>query len=635
MLALIPLAALVGLAVLLATWKPAWDWRRALLRATALWAFSAAGMVEFLSLGWGITQSTLTIAWATILIVEVAALAWLIRHGARLRGPASRFPKGWLDRSITVGVIAILAITAIVAWFAPPSTWDSLNYHMPRVAHWAQERSLRPFATGIEIQNSQSPGMELLVLHLYVLAGGDRLANFVGWGAFAGSLLAVASIVGRLGGGARAERLAPLLVATAPMALVQASSTMTDGVAGFWCACAAAETLAIREGSRGATIWASLVAGLAVLTKPTAAAFLLPFGVWAAIQMRRTMGWRRASLAGAAALGVILLINAGHIARNIALYGQPMNPVRVARHANGMRDLRGLTSNLLRYTSVQLGTPSALVNRAMTLGVIQVHEWLGVDVNDPRTTSAGVFNIRPPLTHEDLTINPLHAALFSWAAVALLVRRREAGAICAGYALVTASTLIVFSAVFKWEVFGGRYLLPFFVLFAPAAGVALARLARPSVQAAAAAMLVVACWPWLTGIRSRPLIERPGDSTIRSVLVESRVRAYFANGLYLEDPYREMAAEVEAASCDRVGLMLGGNAAEYPLWVLLGAPREDVQIEWIVAGDASVRFEDPGFEPCAVVCDESCPGDWPVVRGLPLGYEQSGFRLYIGEPSPP
>jgi hypothetical protein len=352
--------------------------------------------------------------------------------------------------------------------------------------------------------------------------------------------------------------------------------------------------------------------------------------VWAALLAFRRFGWRRAISAGAAGVVLLLAVNAGHTARNFELYGSPMNPERVARHANGLRDLRGLASNLIRYTSVQFGSPSPVVNRAITVAALKAHEWLGVDPNDPRTTSAGNFNVRPPSTHEDLTINPLHALLFSWALIAVLVRRKSLGGAAAGYALAAASTLVVFSAVFKWEVFGGRYLLPLGMLLSPAAALALARFARSHWRWAAAGILVAGSWPWLTGIRSRPLIERRGDSAVHSVLLEPRERLYFANGLYLQDPLSEVAAEITRLGCADVGLMLGGNAAEYPLWVLLGSPREDLRIEWIVSGTPSAQFEDASFGPCAVVCDESCPADWARVRGLPLRYDQSGFRLFLG-----
>jgi hypothetical protein len=66
---------------------------------------------------------------------------------------------------------------------------------------------------------------------------------------------------------------------------------------------------------------------------------------------------------------------------------------------------------------------------------------------------------------------------------------------------------------------------------------------------------------------------------------------------------------------------------------VLGTPRPDLRVEWIVAGTPSARFADPDFAPCAVVCDESCPADWTRIRGLPLTYERADYRLFM-RPAP-
>jgi hypothetical protein len=93
--------------------------------------------------------------------------------------------------------------------------------------------------------------------------------------------------------------------------------------------------------------------------------------------------------------------------------------------------------------------------------------------------------------------------------------------------------------------------------------------------------------------------------------------------------YELIAETIVAARCQAVGLMLAGDGAEYPFWVFLGAPRSDVRIEWIVAGTPSARYVDPDFEPCAVVCDRSCPSEWTRVRDIPLHMELSGYRLFL------
>jgi hypothetical protein len=135
--------------------------------------------------------------------------------------------------------------------------------------------------------------------------------------------------------------------------------------------------------------------------------------------------------------------------------------------------------------------------------------------------------------------------------------------------------------------------------------------------------MVIYAWPWLFRLDSRPLLP---DRLGRSVLTTERGSLYLPPAL--EFPYREFAGAIRAASCDSVGLMLRGDTAEYPLWAYLGAPRPDLTIEWIVAGTPSERYRRPDFEPCAIVCDSSCPAEWTTVRDLPLRLDHSGYRLF-------
>ncbi|MCJ7706412.1 MAG: hypothetical protein MUO38_02220, partial [Anaerolineales bacterium] len=310
MLALIPLLALAGLWLLLGNLRPAWGWRRCLLRAALLWGCWAILAVEGLSLVQGLTQAGLALAWVVPLIASAAWLARQATRAGRLSRPSLSLPSTWADRGLWLAVLVIVSVTALIAWLAPPQTWDSLNYHMSRVAHWAQQHSLRPFATGIEVQNSRSPGAELLVLQLYVLAGGDRLANFVEWFAMVGSLVAAGVIAGQLGGERLARLLAVVLTVTVPMGIAQASSTMTDYVVAFWVMAAVVEGLdLIGQGPAGGVFYAGLAAGLALVTKPTAVAYLVPLALWVGWVLLRRQGLRRFAGQGLAALALVMLLN--------------------------------------------------------------------------------------------------------------------------------------------------------------------------------------------------------------------------------------------------------------------------------------------------------------------------------------
>ncbi len=112
-----------------------------------------------------------------------------------------------------------------------------------------------------------SPGAEMMVLHLYVLGGGDRLANFAQWFAMVVCLVGAARIAGSLGATGAGQWLAGLFVVTLPMGIAQSSSTMTDYIVALWVTCAVAEAVEVIVSgpSRANMITMPVAAGLAVL----------------------------------------------------------------------------------------------------------------------------------------------------------------------------------------------------------------------------------------------------------------------------------------------------------------------------------------------------------------------------------
>lgn len=634
MLAWFPFLALIGLFISLRLRLPSGDWRRDLLRAALIWGAIAIWLTQLLSWFSFANPWGLALGWSSVILVSLAASgAW---RRWRWTGLGPHLPADWggFDWAAAASIAIIMLGTAIVARWAPPQTWDTLNYHLARVAHWAEMAAVRPYASGIEIQNSMPPGAEMLFFQPYVLAAGDVWVNFVDWTATWIAVLGVSLLAKQLGAQRRGQLLAALFLAAMPMAIVQAGSTMTDVVLAVWLLGIASELLSLgNEGNNApaAFVFMAIGAGLAVVTKPTAFAYLLPLAVWALARLVRTTPVRRQL--GLAVLGglMVVSINWGYFSGNLRLYGNPIAPAnRISEHANPWLGGRALVSNLLRNATYQLATPSAYVNKAIALSVITVHHWMGLDPSDKRTTAAGRYKVSLPTTSEDLAQNPLQMVLVLAAGVALLARRRRLPGRVMRYALVVASTFLAFSLLYKWQVFGSRYLLPFFALAAPIVGALAGRVLGRKGRLALAAVLVLGCLPWLLGIDTRPLIARGDDGRLRSVLTADRTDLIFANGPYLEKPYTEMAGQVLAAGCHQVGLMLSGAQAEYPLWSLLGAPSAPLDIEWIVAGTPSAALREPKFVPCALI-READDGFPQTLNSLPLVYRYGAFGLYLDQ----
>jgi hypothetical protein len=625
-LAAVPVFAYAGLVLRVGNTWPELGWRSASLRAAVVWGAYLVLLTEFLSLLEAIDVLWLVIGWLVPIVVTGAWFLKRKRTGAPLALPRLHLPSNIVIASV---VAVVVIVTATVAWFAPPQTWDSLTYHMSRVAHWAQQSSVEPFATGIEIQNSHPSLAEFAILQTYVLSNGDRFANFVEWSAMIGSLIGVSFIASRLGASRRGQWLGVVFAATLPMGIVQASSTMNDYVVALWVVIVAAETLELmRHPARTEPVVVmSVAAALALATKPTSVPYILPFAAWVAILLFRARGaWRTLAWAGIS-LGIVILLSAGHYSRNIRIYGNPLNPAEVALHGDQPRSVKTFISNISRNVGLHLGTPSPHVNKVTALTILTLHDLIGADPNDPRTTSAGRFRISPPSTAENLASNPLHALIILVFLPLLFLKRRELSFELELYPVLALSGLLIFSIIFKWQIFASRYHLPFFILNASWVGYLVGQTRARIWGLLFSIGLLIAAIPWLFQIRSRPLVPRLGESYVGSILSEPRKRLYVANGLYLLDPYADITDWIHSRGCKSIGVAISGNGAEYPIWAFLGAPSKELSIGWVVAGTPSAAFADPEFEPCAIIC-EDCQTGRDRIAGLPRVLNRGGFQLF-------
>lgn len=618
------LLTLLSLAVAPFSWNNG-AWRQRILRASILFGVLVTAISEGLSLLHAITFWGLTAAWVGVLAL---LWGWILRRGGLKSLPRVALPADTGERWLLAGILLLLLATGLVAALAPVQTSDSLTYHMSRVAHWAQNRSLAHYATGTERQLFMSPLAEYIVLHVFVLGRGDALANLPNWFAFLGLALAASWIAAQFGAGRAGQMLAALFSAAVPIAIAQASSTTTDLLTAFWVVCLAAEVLILlRQGNgRAAELFIGLAAGLAVLTKPTGAIFALPFLAWIAwIELRRE-GWRTALRLTVVTLFAVLLLNAGIFGRNLALYGHPFGPVEVVQyHSNQIYGAGVLVSNLVRNLAVHLGTIGPL-NRLVTQAVLWIHNLIGMDPSDRRTSLTMPFVVMAP-RNEDVLGNLVPLLLFLAACVAC--KKRPANSGC--YALCLWLGFLLYSLLNRWQLFATRLQLPFFMLAAPFSAVIAERLLSKRWRSLLAGLVFISALPWAFSLFTRPIIPIPGWTEARSVLTADRDALMFASVGKDQGYYEDVAAKIKASGCHQVQFLLQGSGPEYLWWKALdGGLNPDLQIEWRVAAAPSAQLSDPNFKACAAIVDDRIPsGDFP---DLDLVAEHGGVYFFLKEP---
>jgi len=591
-------------------------WRTSLLGSLVVLGTLVWMITESLSIPRLISWSMLSAAWGLVFCMAAVVLSWTLRAHRRdsrawnLRQLGQVLKVMPVEQAVMLGFMALSALVLFaIATTAAPNTWDSLTYHLSRVMHWEQNRSLSFYATAIQRQLSFGPLAEMVLLNLRILAGSDGLANLVQLAAMMGCIIGGSLIAKRQGGGKTGQVFAAFAIITLPMGLLQATSTQTDYVAALWCICFVvfADRLLQDGGSSLAAVMAGAALGLSALTKVTALLFLLPFGLWLALGLASQLRWKVCRpLAIVLSAGVIVI--APHSLRNLGLYQNPWGLTtgpEQGSYTNQEMTASALASNVLRNLGSQLGSPLEGVNYLITAAIAAAHRTVGIDVNDPRTTWPGTQYAVFSYMHEDSEGNPLHVILTVAAIVALY--RRATGKQMAYVSCLVAAVLL-FSLILRWQPWNSRLLLPLFVLAMPFAAVALAnRLPGPRILIPAV-LLGAGAIPYLLANPSRPLLGK------ESVFLTDRLHQYFASVPDDFGAYQAVARAVNESGCADIGMVTRYDGREYLAWVMIRQYTPRARLEHIQVRNASRKFES-SFSPCAIIVMNAIPPRRIVFRG--------------------
>jgi hypothetical protein len=591
------------------------DWRLSIMMGFTIFGVMVWFSCELLSAFSLLTFGGLVVFWtlcilALVIIIRINTRNTPVSILSALFKPHQKYIHiSTVSQILPLIFITISCITLLlIALQSAPNTWDSMTYHLSRVVHWQQQQSIRFFPTNNLRQLHSGPWAEMAILHVSILAGSDRLSNLIQWIAMIGSLIAVSYIVKILGGNKSSQVMAALMVATIPMGILQSTSTQNDYVVALWLCTLTIFSLKIigrdyqEANLNSLCVFAGLSLGLAILTKPTSLIFALPLIIWLSLVLLRRHGMH--ILKPTLVIGMMaLLINCGQFTRNYLLFRNPLGPiseygdVTAYKYTNDVFNMSVLTSNLLRNSAIHLSTPFAKFNDIVLKSNQQVHTWLGMDINDPRTTWTGTNFSVGFSRHEDLAGNPIHFLLIGFSLL-LLMQIKKPKVILLGVCVVTG--FVLFSFLLKWQPWNSRLQLPLFILGSTFSAVVLTKSLTRGLFALIAIILIAASISYIINNPSRPII---GPD---SVFDKDRVSQYFTNRQDIMQPYKMAADLIRMRNCKKIGLIIGSDDWEYPLWVLTGASNGESRIESINVGNSSSLFSN-SFTPCAIITTVSKP----------------------------
>lgn len=543
------------------------------------------------------------------------------------------------EKLLVAALVIIVTGVMLLAVLAPPNLWDAMEYHLPRVMLWISNRSVDTFATPDYAQVTSPPFAEYSVLQLYLLAGGDRWIDLVEAFSFAGAVCSVSLIAARFGATRRTQLLAGLFAATVPEAVLESSGSMTTQTGAFWMIAALALMLGVsseagepgKKRRNSILIFASAACcGFALLTKGTAYV-ILPFllvGCLLALSadgrraVVRKLGW---------ALLLVVAINGIEYGRLYRLTGSPVGSPfpdggPMLRFKNDRVTLGGALANTLRNLSLQIGTPIKRINAEELTYVNYALRFLHQNPSDPASVWVGrPFFIVDSVTRNEISAgSPLHLLLVLIAIVLLLwwgLRERRMRPLL-WFALSIVASYVLFSAMLRWQQWGGRYQAGFFEIGGVVVALALERISRPRLTAATATLLFIYCLPYLLTNELRSFIPRPGLAAI----TKPRSELYFADQHeHYYQHYESIAQAVLTTGCHDIAIDAYTPKPDfqlttsprsyyiYPLLALIHSGEGDFRVHYVNVINTSARYMRPRQPTCVTICMD-CAGHSEAFR---------------------
>jgi len=576
-------------------------WRSSLLAAYLIFGLLIVLSTEILSFFRLLSFGAVCAFWVMATILGIISFLYIDKDKKNL---FSFHFKGTPSSEIYIvsGIGIFLVLVGLIALRTPPNNWDSMTYHMSRVMHWIQNKSVMNYPTHNIRQITYAPLAEFFILHFQILSFSDRFANLVQWFFMAGSLIGVSLIAKQLGADRKGQVLSSVMAATIPMAILQASSTQNDLVVGFWLICFVYFLLLLREKY---TLTSALAAGaslgLALLTKGTAYIYAFPFMLWFLFVEIKTRKGKSIQSLGCIVI-LALIINWGGYMRMLNLNGKFLPSVESPRVVNELYSFPAFLSNTIRNIASQLTSPFESFNKSVGEAVDALHSLIGLDSGDHRTTIAeGGFRLLKHPFHEDHAGNFIHLVLIIVSGFLFLAFKRTRDLNKAGtYLVLLLVAFLMFNICLKWQQWGSRLQLPLFLLFSPFVAVVFSNLLSRKAIVSVCVALFLFSLPWVFYNQSRPLLGN------KSIFLVSKNDRYFSNRPSLHKHYQNTADYLTDQGCFSIGLQIGSDEWEYPLWALLKAKgATDFTIRHIHVSNISSKYSGThylfDYYPCSLI----------------------------------
>lgn len=538
-------------------------------------------MTEILSLPKILNRSAIFLGWIIFDVILAVILLCRLKQG--------RIALQWnlknvilLLKSYPLHVLACI-VTFLWALGTIPYNWDSMTYHLPRIAHWAQNQSVAHFATN-NIRQVASPALASFVnLQVYILSGKkDLLLNMLQWSCYVTNAWMIEKLAKKIGCSSKWAKTASLLFLSMPIAFAEALTTQVDHFASLWILIFAyfildfilqKECISYNRQNVITCVMMSACVVYGYLAKPTVSVgmLLMAAGLLVVCIKRKNPVIHLVRLL-VIVIPVIAIFISPEIIRNFVSF-QAVNPPNVgARQIVGTLQPAYLFINFMKNFTFNLPNIYIFRSDRVVYSLIKgLAQCLGVELDHPSISEDGkAYLVHAAQTFgHDTAVNPVILILAVLALIWCIYRQIKHKQKAAELTYFTFGIFFVFCGIVRWEPFVSRYMLPYLALLCPIIArqfqdiqensniESVRNVILPIVYLVCSVDLFAMTW-FHGGIMKGGWSDR-----------------YYVNRVEVAEEYQEVVDDISGSGVKSVGLQLMTDDYEYPLWIMA---RNDVQL---------------------------------------------------------
>jgi len=373
---------------------------------------------------------------------------------------------------VFLAIILFIVPLFFLALYYPPINADSLGYHLPRLEHWIQNKSVAHYNANDIRQIYTPPLSEFILLHLKILSGNDFWLNLVQFFAMLGCVLLISLIISMFGLNYKLQILGSILALFIPMGILQSTTTQTDYVVAFFLSAFVYFGLSLivaRKMYVSNAAWGAMALAFGILTKYTILVFAVPFALWGAFVLLKRD--RRLFLSILSILiFFVFSINLPFWVRNYFKCGHFLGEPRLAQMMrNEKLNVPFFASNLMRNLSMHMAFP--LANRLFNKSVIKFHKKiLHINPEDEAITFCSEPYEPYFCISEDASGNFFLIFLLFFVILFFIFNFKRIfieNSYMVWYLCCLLAGYFLFTGIFKWQPWITRLDLPLFVISIP------------------------------------------------------------------------------------------------------------------------------------------------------------------------